>query len=112
VPRQKITSQPRELLKRFECKVGLNSPKLVVLRQRRGLQSRGSRRWPTNCSTGAQHIRSTGATSWATGNPGCLLQLINGAKKIGLPLRVVHPVALLAEAYRAASGDPTERILS
>ena len=38
----------------------------------------------------------------ATGNPGCLLQLINGAKKIGLPLRVVHPVTLLAEAYRRA----------
>ena len=26
------------------------------------------------------------------GNPGCLLQLINGARQAGLPLRVVHPV--------------------
>jgi len=47
-----------------------------------------------------KHIRSTGATIVATGNPGCLLQLINGAKKIDLPLRVAHPVTLLAEAYR------------
>jgi glycolate oxidase iron-sulfur subunit len=47
-----------------------------------------------------KHIRSTGARIAATGNPGCLLQLINGAKKVGLPLRVVHPVTLLAEAYR------------
>jgi glycolate oxidase iron-sulfur subunit len=36
----------------------------------------------------------------ATGNPGCLLQLINGARQQGLNLRVVHPITLLAEAYR------------
>jgi glycolate oxidase iron-sulfur subunit len=36
----------------------------------------------------------------ATGNPGCLLQLINGATREGLRLRVVHPITLLAEAYR------------
>ena len=47
-----------------------------------------------------KHIRSTGATVVATGNPGCLLQLINGAASEGLPLRVVHPITLLAEAYR------------
>src|SRR5439155_280158 len=34
------------------------------------------------------------------GDPGCLLQIINGAKRAGLKLRVVHPVTLLAEAYR------------
>jgi glycolate oxidase iron-sulfur subunit len=47
-----------------------------------------------------KHIRSTGAYVIATGNPGCLLQLINGAKEQGLKLKVVHPVTLLAEAYR------------
>jgi glycolate oxidase iron-sulfur subunit len=47
-----------------------------------------------------RHIQSTGATTVATGNPGCLLQLVNGARKKGLDLRVVHPVTLLAEAYR------------
>jgi glycolate oxidase iron-sulfur subunit len=47
------------------------------------------------------HIRSTGANTVATGNPGCLLQLINGAKQQGWKLRVTHPVTLLAEAYRA-----------
>lgn len=47
-----------------------------------------------------KHIRSTRATVVATGNPGCLLQLINGAKKEGLTLRIAHPVTLLAEAYR------------
>lgn len=47
-----------------------------------------------------KHIQSTGATVVATGNPGCLLQLINGARQHGLHLRIVHPITLLAEAYR------------
>jgi glycolate oxidase iron-sulfur subunit len=47
-----------------------------------------------------RHIHLTGAEIVATGNPGCLLQLINGAKQQGMRLRVVHPVTLLAEAYR------------
>ncbi len=48
------------------------------------------------------HIQTTGATTVATGNPGCLLQLINGARQRGMQLRVAHPVTLLAEAYRRA----------
>jgi glycolate oxidase iron-sulfur subunit len=52
-----------------------------------------------------EHIKSTGARTVATGNPGCLLQLINGAKQEGLSLRVVHPVTLLAEAYRGGDGS-------
>jgi len=47
------------------------------------------------------HISSTAATVVATGNPGCLMQIINGARKRGMNVRVVHPVTLLAEAYRA-----------
>ncbi len=46
------------------------------------------------------HILSTRAEVVATGNPGCLLQLINGCRDRGLELRVAHPVTLLAEAYR------------
>ncbi len=50
-----------------------------------------------------KHVQSTGAATVATANPGCLLQLINGAKQKALNLRVVHPITLLAEAYR--TGD-------
>jgi glycolate oxidase iron-sulfur subunit len=46
-------------------------------------------------------IQSTHASVVATANSGCLLQLINGAKRRGMNLRVLHPVSLLAEAYRA-----------
>jgi glycolate oxidase iron-sulfur subunit len=49
-----------------------------------------------------KHIRSTGASVVATGNPGCVLQIINGARQSGLNLRVVHPVTLLAEASQTA----------
>jgi glycolate oxidase iron-sulfur subunit len=47
-----------------------------------------------------KHIKSTGCAIVATGNPGCLLQLVNGAKLQGMKLRVVHPITLLAEACR------------
>jgi glycolate oxidase iron-sulfur subunit len=57
-----------------------------------------------------RQIRSTGATVVATANPGCLLQLVNGAREKGMTLRIVHPVTLLAEAYRAGerSGGAVE----
>ena len=47
-----------------------------------------------------KHIASTEAPIVATGNPGCLLQIMNGARGRGWDLRIVHPITLLAEAYR------------
>jgi glycolate oxidase iron-sulfur subunit len=47
------------------------------------------------------HIARTGATIVVTANPGCHLQIENGAKAKGQNLQVVHPVSLLAAAYRA-----------
>ncbi len=47
----------------------------------------------------ANIIRS-GAHVVATGNPGCLLQIQTGLRAKKLPVRVVHPVELLDEAYR------------
>jgi len=46
------------------------------------------------------HIKSTGTDTIATGNPGCLLQVINGLRSHGVEMRACHPVTLLAEAYR------------
>ncbi len=48
------------------------------------------------------HIKSSRADVVATGNPGCLLQIAATARAEGVNIRVVHPVELLAEAYRAA----------
>ena len=47
-------------------------------------------------------VRETGATTLATGNPGCHMQIAAGARLAGLDLRVCHPVELLDAAYRRA----------
>jgi glycolate oxidase iron-sulfur subunit len=46
------------------------------------------------------HIRATQAPVVATANPGCMLQVLNGARQAGLAVRIAHPITLLAEAYR------------
>jgi len=53
----------------------------------------------------AGQVRATGAKVVATANPGCHLQLENGLKAAAAdgetPAVVVHPIVLLARAYRA-----------
>lgn len=46
------------------------------------------------------HIVSTGAAWLATSNPGCHLQIARGLDGAGAQVQVVHPVSLLARAYR------------
>lgn len=100
---QKITSQPRQLLR------AIPNLKLVELAE------------STWCCGSAgiynliqpemagelldrkiKHIQSTKSAVVATGNPGCLLQIVAGVRKERLSVRVVHPITLLAEAYRRA----------
>ena len=45
------------------------------------------------------NLKATGASIIATGNPGCLAWIRQGAKEAGLDLRICHPVELLDEAY-------------
>jgi glycolate oxidase iron-sulfur subunit len=48
------------------------------------------------------NVAATGAAVVATANPGCNIQLENGLRARGsTSIRVVHPIVLLAEAYRA-----------
>jgi glycolate oxidase iron-sulfur subunit len=42
-----------------------------------------------------------GATTVVTGNPGCLLQLQHGVNLHQLPMRVRHPISVLADGYRS-----------
>ncbi|ATC66236.1 hypothetical protein CMV30_18615 [Nibricoccus aquaticus] len=47
------------------------------------------------------HLKATGATLVTTANPGCHLQIENGLRATGdTQIEVVHPVVLLAKAYR------------
>jgi len=46
------------------------------------------------------HIVSTGAQYVAAANPGCQLQIARGLDAAGAHVQVVHPMSLLAAAYR------------
>jgi glycolate oxidase iron-sulfur subunit len=48
------------------------------------------------------NLQRTGAAVVASGNPGCSVQLEAGLRQAGRNVRVVHPVSLLAEAFRRA----------
>ena len=103
---QKVVSQPRELLRAIPGVELVELPEANWCCGSAGIYNLTQPEMADQLlERKLNHIRSTGATVVATGNPGCLLQLINGAKKIGLPLRVVHPVSLLAEAYRRGSSS-------
>lgn len=49
------------------------------------------------------HILSTGAGIVAMGNPGCHLQVARGLAAAGSSVHVMHPVSLLARAYRRSA---------
>jgi glycolate oxidase iron-sulfur subunit len=107
---QKITAQPREVLKAIpglelrECREATmccGSAGIYSLTQP------GTAQWLRDRKVG--HLRDTGAAVVATANPGCQLQIQQGFRQgegsANAP-RVVHPVVLLAEAYRREARDP------
>ena len=49
------------------------------------------------------HVVAAGAQVLATANPGCHLQIARGLEASGTTMRVVHPISLLASAYRRES---------
>src|SRR5271166_4479604 len=49
------------------------------------------------------NIEKTGAAVVASANPGCSVQLQAGLRQLNKAWRIVHPISLLAEAYRKAS---------
>jgi glycolate oxidase iron-sulfur subunit len=50
------------------------------------------------------NLASTGAQIIASGCPGCQMQLNTGIERRGLPVKVVHPITLLDEAYESSNG--------
>jgi glycolate oxidase iron-sulfur subunit len=98
---QKITVQPREVLKKIP---GLDLKPLTESMWCCGSAGIYNLIQPEMADKLLQrkldHIAATGATVVATGNPGCLLQITNGLAARGTNVEVVHPVTLLARAYR------------
>jgi glycolate oxidase iron-sulfur subunit len=58
---------------------------------------------------GARKVRNIAALApdvVATGNPGCLIQIVAAAARAGLTWRVMHPVELIAASIRGADLSP------
>ena len=100
---QKITAQPRQVLKAIPGLKLIELPESTWCCGSAGIYNLIQPEMAGDLLVRKiKHIRSTGAEIVASGNPGCLLQIVNGARREGLPLRVVHPITLLAEAYRGS----------
>jgi len=98
---QKITAQPRQLLKLIPNLKLVELPESTWCCGSAGIYNIVQPEMANKLlDRKLGHLQSTGATVVANGNSGCLLQLINGVKQKGLKVRVVHPITLLAEAYR------------
>ena len=100
---QKITSQPRTLLRAIPNLTLIELPESTWCCGSAGIYNLIQPEMAGDLlKRKVQHIETTGAQVVATGNPGCLLQIMNGLRERKLPVRVVHPITLLAEAYRAS----------
>jgi glycolate oxidase iron-sulfur subunit len=98
---QKVTTQPREILRSIANVQLVELPESSWCCGSAGIYNLIQPEMANELlERKLRHIHSTGALVVATGNPGCLLQLVNGAKLRKMELRVVHPISLLAEAYR------------
>ena len=54
-----------------------------------------------------RNVLATGASVVAAANPGCQLQIARGLRDAGARVEILHPVTLLARAYRNRSGSAT-----
>ena len=50
-------------------------------------------------------VQTLGPDAVATGNPGCIIQIAKGLRDVGSRVEVLHPVELIARAYRRG-GEP------
>jgi glycolate oxidase iron-sulfur subunit len=98
---QKVTKQPRALLRLIP---GLTLTELPESTWCCGAAGIYALTQPAQADAlldrKVRHIESTGATVVATANPGCHLQIARGLEHKSSAVSVVHPVSLLARAYR------------
>jgi glycolate oxidase iron-sulfur subunit len=99
---QKITAQPRQLLRAIPNLTLKELPESSWCCGSAGIYNLIQPEMANQLlDRKLKHIASTQAEVVATGNPGCLAHMANGIRRENLPVRLVHPITLLAEAYRA-----------
>ena len=100
---QKITRQPREILRGIPGLELVELPESTWCCGSAGIynitQPEMSRKL---LERKMANIEATGAQIVASANPGCAVQLEAGARDCGRKLEIVHPITLLARAYRQA----------
>ena len=100
---QKISQQPRELLRAIPGLELVEFPEATWCCGSAGLYNITQPEMSMALlERKMKQIAATGAPIVATGNPGCIGQLRYGARKFGVNVEVVHPVTLLARAYRSS----------
>jgi glycolate oxidase iron-sulfur subunit len=96
---QRIRSQPRDLLRRIpkltlvdlqDAALCCGSAGVYNLMEPEIAEELGRRK--------AERIKETGASIVAAGNPGCLMQIAQHCRALGVRVEVAHPVTLLARA--------------
>lgn len=98
---QKITAQPRQLLRSVPGVTLVELPESTWCCGSAGIYNLIQPEMAGQLlDRKVNHVLSTGVDTVATGNPGCLLQVQHGMRQRGKAIRVVHPITLLAEAYR------------
>jgi glycolate oxidase iron-sulfur subunit len=98
---QRITAPPRQVLRAIPNLILVELPESTWCCGSAGIYNLIQPEMATELlERKVKHIRSTCAPIVATANPGCLLQLMNGIRQQGVEARIVHPITLLAEAYR------------
>jgi glycolate oxidase iron-sulfur subunit len=99
---QKITAQPRQLLRAIPNLTLTELPESTWCCGSAGIYNLIQPEMANQLlDRKMKHIVSTKAEVVATGNPGCLAHMANGIRREKLPVRLAHPITLLAEAYRA-----------
>jgi glycolate oxidase iron-sulfur subunit len=99
---QKITAQPRQLLRAIPNLTLTELPESNWCCGSAGIYNLIQPEMANELlDRKLKHIVSTKAQVVATGNPGCLAHMANGIRRKDLSVRLVHPITLLAEAYRA-----------
>ena len=99
---QKITRQPREILTAIPGLKLIELPESMWCCGSAGVYNITQPEMAAKLQERkVRHIAETGASTVATANPGCLLQLESGLRKFSHRVTVRHPISLLAEAYRS-----------
>lgn len=98
---QQITKQPRELLRSIPGLTLVELPESNWCCGSAGIYNITQPEMSAALlARKMQHIAGTQSPVVATSNPGCFLQLVNGARKHGITVQVVAPISLLARAIR------------